>query len=684
MSMSIQPTNRLSGESSPYLLQHAHNPVDWYPWSDEALQKAKKENKPILLSIGYATCHWCHVMEKESFEDVEVAEYMNRHFINIKVDREERPDLDLTYMEAAQLMTGQGGWPLNCFLTPELHPFFAGTYFPPEPRYNRPSWMQVLNSIAKAWAEQPHSLIEHGLRVSRKISETDAELIKQARVEFPNIAQEEVSERLLNILDFEKGGMRGAPKFPAFPLIDYCLHAGYIYQNEKLLQHALFSLGEMVKGGIYDPIDGGICRYSVDDSWEIPHFEKMLYDNSALLHSLAIAYRMDKNLEWKIIGEDICRFLEDCLSGNQGGFYAGLDADSEGVEGKYYSWQKSEIFQAAGEQKGFLELVFHWPEKGIFEGEHLLIRKDTWESLALEHQTSVDEFLKQWFLVRRKIRSRRLLRIPPARDEKYVTAWNALAVKGLASFGAAVGNSELIQRAKNTLAFIETGLRRNGKLMRTKTNNVFGPAAFLEDYAYLLDAYLEMAAISASDAYYVKAERVLEEIFENFERDDQGMFCFVQQSKLEPIPQKNALFDMPLPSANSVIGMSMLKLGIRNNRTEWIEIANEMAAAVSPAIKKYSGSLPSWGKLNLYISNGLPEYRVTGEAMDEMVKLINKSFIGEAVVQTDTDSGYGIPKAKNVPGKIEAQLIMCKNYVCRNSVSLNDDVTAAIKQHLLE
>ena len=449
-------SNQLIHETSPYLLQHAHNPVNWYPWGNDALQKAKEENKPILVSIGYAACHWCHVMERESFEDEATAAIMNEHFINIKIDREERPDLDHIYMDAVQAMTGSGGWPLNVFLTPEAKPFYGGTYFPPKRAFNRPSWQETLFGVVNAFKEkrneidaQAENLTDHLLQSNsfglQKMEEQDVLVAGKTKEAFENI---------MKSADRVWGGFGNAPKFPQTFSIQYLLRHYHIYKNEEALSQALLTLERMLDGGIYDQAGGGFARYSTDAEWFVPHFEKMLYDNALLISVLCEAYQLTRYDRYRDIIEETMEFIKREMTDPGGGFYSALDADSEGVEGKFYVWSFEEIEKILGKDASIFAAYFDITKEGNWEGTNILRSKEPLALFASENKINPLKLKKLIREGKEKILAHREKRVRPLLDDKIILGWNALMNTACSKAFSATGNEEYRQLAIGNMQFL--------------------------------------------------------------------------------------------------------------------------------------------------------------------------------------------------------------------------------------
>lgn len=546
--------NRLAEQSSPYLLQHAENPVDWYAWGPEALSEAADRDVPILLSIGYSSCHWCHVMAHESFEDESTAAFMNEHFVNIKVDREERPDIDAIYMEAAQAMSGHGGWPLTAFLTPGQVPFFAGTYFPPEPRPNMPSFMQLMESIVEVWANQRE-------QVDARSDQLIAQLSMTARLKAPDdpIATEHVEAAVASLresYDAQLGGFGGAPKFPPHSVLEFLLGRPDTADRELALE----TLRKMAAGGIHDQIGGGFSRYSVDARWHIPHFEKMLYDNALLARAYLHA--------WQLTGEDgfasVCRDTLDWMLGEmqcpEGGFASALDADSVDEhghleEGAYYAWEIDELREiiesAAPGHVGDLFLYWGVIDHGEFEGKNVLFVN------APERKPDAAIYEE----VRRAIWQRRQTRPRPARDDKRIASWNALALAALAEAGAVLGEPRYGDAAVKCAEFIERELAlEGGRMRRSWTESGPGPAGYLEDNAYCAAAYLTLYEVGGDERWFVRARELADAAIEHFEDAELGGFFTVASDHERLLVRRKDIEDNPIPSGNSAIALTLLRL----------------------------------------------------------------------------------------------------------------------------
>jgi uncharacterized protein YyaL (SSP411 family) len=528
--------NRLANETSPYLLQHKDNPVDWYPWGEEALARARDEDRPILLSIGYSACHWCHVMERESFEDEETARLMNERFVSIKLDREERPDIDSIYMEACQAMTGHGGWPLNVFLSPEQVPFYAGTYFPPEPRQGMPSWRQVLEAVAAAWDERREEIREGGQRIAEQLQ--GGARLRPSGEDFDPRSLDHAVENLRATFDAANGGFGGAPKFPPASALELLLRRG---ETEMAAQ----TLRAMASGGMYDQVGGGFARYSVDAHWLVPHFEKMLYDNALLARAYLHGWQVTGEQLFRDVTEETLDWALRELRGPEGGFMSALDADSEGVEGKFYVWGLDELVDLAGEDAA---AWFGATSRGNFEGANIPVRGP-----------GEPEGRGEW---RRRLYEARARRVWPAIDGKRLTSWNALMIAALAEAGAVLGREDYLDAARDCAGFVLAELREgDGRLLRSWKDGQARLNAYLEDHAYLVEALLTLYESSFEPRWFAAAREIADAMIERFADSEHGGFFETSSDHERLLARRKDLEDHPIPSGNSSAAYALLRLG---------------------------------------------------------------------------------------------------------------------------
>jgi uncharacterized protein len=578
--------NHLIHETSPYLLQHAHNPVDWYPWGEEAFEKARRENKPILLSIGYSACHWCHVMAHESFENEAIAELMNEHFVNIKVDREERPDLDQIYMNAVQMMTHHGGWPMTVFLTPEAVPFYGGTYYPPQDRYNIPGFPRVLIGVADAFRERQNDIRETGtslINELRRLSETSGS-------DHP-IEKELLDAAYAGIVknyDSTNGGFGGAPKFPPAMTLEFLLRTYVRTGNREALQMVSHTCRKMASGGMYDQLGGGFHRYSTDARWLVPHFEKMLYDN-ALLSRLYLHYFQISEQEWaREVVAGILDYVLRQMTHPEGGFYSTQDADSEGHEGKFFVWDIEEIRNALGETAAswFCD-YYDITEAGNFEGKNIPNVTRSLEELAVAHNISVAELQRSLNESRRILFELRELRVKPDRDEKLLTAWNGLMMASFAEAGVVLNRPDYTDAARRNAEFVLSNLRADGGLLRTWKDGRAKFNAYLEDYAFLAEGLLTLFETTGEFRWFKEALTLTDRMVEEFWDDDGGGFFFTGKSHESLIVRSKDYFDNATPSGNSVAAIALLRLAALTGLENYQNLVTAVLREVGDQARRY-------------------------------------------------------------------------------------------------
>jgi len=581
-----QFTNHLINETSPYLLQHAHNPVDWYPWGDEAFEIARRENKPVLLSIGYSACHWCHVMAHESFEDEEIAKLMNESFVNIKVDREERPDLDQIYMNAVQMMTHHGGWPMTVFLTPDAVPFYGGTYFPPQDRYNMPGFPRVLIGVAEAYRDKQD-----------EIRETSASLINELRrLSITNGSDHPIETELLDAAyvgvvrnyDSINGGFGGAPKFPPAMTLEFLLRTYVRTGNHEALEMVKYTCSKMANGGMYDQIGGGFHRYSTDARWLVPHFEKMLYDN-ALLSRLYLHYcQVSGEQSARETAEGILDYVLREMTHPDGGFYSTQDADSEGHEGKFFVWEIKEIHETLGDKDAAaFSAYYNLTEAGNFEGKNIPNVTRTKEAVAQSLEISEAELEASLQESRRKLFKLRETRIKPDRDEKILTAWNGLMLASFAEAGVILNRPDYTDAARRNAEFVLSNLREDGRLLRTWKDGQAKFNAYLEDYAFLSEGLLTLFETTGEQRWLKESLALADRMIEEFWDDESGGFYFTGKSHESLIVRSKDYFDNATPSGNSVAAMVLLRLAALTGRENYGNLATAVLREIGDQIRRY-------------------------------------------------------------------------------------------------
>lgn len=643
--------NRLIHSASPYLLQHAHNPVDWFEWGTEALQKAKAEDKPILVSIGYSSCHWCHVMERESFENKDIAQIMNEFFICIKVDREERPDIDHIYMDAVQAMQQNGGWPLNVFLTPEQKPFFGGTYFPPR------NWAQLLHQISKAFRERRAEIDESAEDLKNHLLTSDVTRFAQtpSKVSVENL--EEMFNKLMARFDLTRGGLDKAPKFVMPSIWQWLLRYHVLSKNEKALQMVMLTLRQVACGGIYDQLAGGFARYSVDGDWFAPHFEKMLYDNAQLLSLYSEAYTVTQDPLFKQTVFETIDWLEREMTHPEGGFYSALDADSEGIEGKYYTWTETELDEILGADASIIKQYYHSSESGNWEhGRSILYRNP--ESIQQPEPIELKTIKQKLLLARSR-------RIRPGLDDKVVTAWNAMTISGLIDSFRAFNQEHFLKLALDNIAFLEAYLIENGKVYRTFKNKHSETEGFLEDYAYLIQAYTNLYQVTFNEGWLYKAGYWCEYAIKNFFDQHDNFFHFSSATAEQLIARKKEVFDNVIPASNSVMARNLQVLATLLDKPSWSVLAEKMITSISALIISEPAYMSNWGMAMLEYTQGFSEIVISGDQALAYVRQIQKNFLPFSVM-AGTLSRSDLPLL-NGRGAIAGRTIIyvCKNQVCK-------------------
>ena len=595
-------TNALINETSPYLLQHAHNPVDWNPWGDEALRKASAEDKPILLSIGYSACHWCHVMERESFENEEIAKLMNENFVNIKVDREERPDLDQIYMNAVQMMTGHGGWPMTMFLTPKGVPFYGGTYFPPEDRYNMPGFPRVLLSVAEAYRSQPDQVAHTSTALLGELRRVG--LAAPSSEMLTTDLLDASFRRLASNYDPKNGGFGSAPKFPPAMTIEFFMHMRYRNGSVEALEMIEHTCRKMAEGGMYDQLGGGFHRYSVDAKWLVPHFEKMLYDNALLSRVYLHLYQLTKDVTAKRIAEETLDYVAREMTDPGGGFYSTQDADSEGEEGKFFVWSKSDVVSALGRQDAevFCD-YFDVTEEGNFEGHNILHVTAPVEEVATRHNVAVEKAKEIVARGRKVLFQIREQRVKPARDEKVLTGWNGLMLASFAEASAILDREDYRRIAEANADFILTSLYRDELLLRTWKAGEAKFNGYLEDYACLIEGLICLYEATGTLKWLQAAIKLTDKMIEEFWDDQDGGFFFTGKSHEELIVRSKDFLDNATPSGNSVTAFALQKLALLTGNERYKRYATTILRLLGDQIRRYPSAF-SWALcgLDFYLS----------------------------------------------------------------------------------
>ncbi|MDQ3219414.1 MAG: thioredoxin domain-containing protein [Acidobacteriota bacterium] len=665
-------TNHLINESSPYLLQHAHNPVDWYPWGNEAFEKAKAEDKPLLVSIGYSACHWCHVMEHESFEDEATAAIMNEHFVNIKVDMEERPDVDQIYMTFVQLTTGRGGWPMNVFLTPEKLPFFGGTYFPPAARYNMPSFQNVLMSVADAYKTKRDELLHSANDILGEMRRVGISEFAPSGLTTEQL--DSAFQSFVRSFDSANGGFGGAPKFPPAMSLEFLLRYYKRTGNSNALEMVRKTCEKMAEGGIYDQLGGGFHRYAVDAIWLVPHFEKMLYDNAQLIRVYLHMFQITKEDFYKRVATETLEYVKREMLDKSGGFYSTQDADSEGVEGKFFVWTPQEIEGILGEKDAqIFNFYYDVSEEGNFEESNILNVNYTISSAAKALKVTgqnLDEVLKHGS---EKLFAERESRIKPFRDEKILTAWNGLMLAAFAEASAILENEEYLEIAKRNADFVIGNMQENGRLLRTWKDGKAKLNGYIEDYANFADGLVELYQVSGETRYLLEAKRLADLMITEFWDEETGGFFFTSNDHEELIVRNKDFYDNATPAGNSVAADVLLKLSKLLGEEKYERFASTVLRLVAPQIDRHpQGFGRALSAIEFYLSQA-KEIVVIGEPGNELLQEIWKKFIPNKVVVISDDSKTDaelIPLLRErsmIDGKTTAYV--CENFVCQKPVT---------------
>lgn len=672
--------NRLISETSPYLLQHAHNPVDWYPWCDDALKRAVSENKPIFLSVGYSACHWCHVMEHESFENEEIAKIMNDNFVCIKVDREERPDIDDIYQKACQMATGQGGWPLSVFLTPDKKPFYAGTYFPVLDSYGRPGFGSILLQLAQAWREKPEDV--------KKAAEGFMETLRKADVVSVPAALEktildEGAVNLLSIADNAYGGFGNAPKFPNAANLSFLLRYGKISKVTKFNEFVLRTLTRMAKGGIFDQIGGGFHRYSTDARWLVPHFEKMLYDNALLPIVYAEAYQQTKDpLYLEVIRKTLGFVLREMRS-DEGGFYSALDADSEGEEGKYYVWKKKEIQDVLGNDADAFCMYYDVTDGGNFEGHTILNNSINISTVAFQCGMTVDRIRQIVSAGEKKLLEVRAGRVRPGLDDKVLTSWNALMISSLARCYRVTDDMLYLEAAERCVDFVERNLMRNGVLLRTYKGGQAKLRGYLEDYAYFINSLVDVFEVNPEARYLDLAQRLAEYMIAHFWDGEHSSFYFTADDHERLIIRPKNNYDLSMPSGNSVAAGALLRLYHLTLQKEFLEVATKIMISFGTlAAENPFGFGHLLNTIYMYL-HGPIEITFLGTRNKEMYDCVTKKFLPECILVNvkSKEQLSGLSNRAFFAGKqFEDRdvVFVCKNFSCSRPLLTVSDVEALL------
>ena len=666
-------TNRLIHETSPYLLQHAHNPVDWYAWGEEALQRAQREDKPILLSIGYSACHWCHVMERESFENERIAQAMNDNFVNIKVDREERPDLDQIYMGAVQAMTGSGGWPLTVFLLPTGEPFFGGTYFPNEDRYGRPGFPKVLAIVLDAYRQKRGEVIQNAQRLAEYINGS----VQPPSQELPETSLLEQAFRTLGSrFDTRQGGFGPAPKFPPSMNIDFLLRYTYRYRDELALHMAVFTLDKMAYGGMYDQAGGGFHRYSTDENWLVPHFEKMLYDNALLARVYVDAFRATRKPLYKRIAEETLDYVVREMRAPHGGFYSAQDADSEGVEGKFYVWSAGEFRSVLGSDAELLAHYFGVSEEGNFEHQNILNVSRPPDVFSKLEQISPQELEAKVQSAKAKLYEARETRVKPGRDEKILTDWNGLMLRAFADAAFYLKRHDYKRVAIENAEFLLGKLWDGTRLLHSFKDGRARFNGYLDDYANFADGLLSLYSLTFDYRWLESAQAIVERMIAEFWDDESGGFFFTGKSHETLISRTKDFFDNATPSGNSVAADVLVRLAVLVDRADYRDRSQKVFQSCLNLMKQYpSGFGRMLSGVDFYLGPSR-EVALAGEP-EQYLEILRAQYLPRTIVAAGGDLRVPLLKDRStVAGKPTAYV--CENYTCRQPVTEVADFEAQL------
>ncbi len=631
--------NILSESSSPYLLQHANNPVHWQTWSPEILELAKSQNKIILVSIGYSACHWCHVMEHECFEDQQVADFMNEHFINVKVDREERPDVDNVYMTAVQIMQKQGGWPLNCFTLPDGRPIHGGTYFP------KPEWLHLLRGLVDVFKNNPQKVEEYASNLAEGLRQSSLIPKKEVPSKFSAFDSQELVQRWTKKFDLREGGANHAPKFPLPNNYSFLFKYAYLNKHEGTMSHCLQTLDKMCRGGIYDQIGGGFSRYSVDMLWKVPHFEKMLYDNGQLLSLYADAYAVTKKEEYQRVLEQTVNWMAEEMLAPDGGIYAALDADSEGEEGKYYCWSEKELLEELSEDQAWALKYFEVNERGFWESnKYILLRRRSDQQWANDFGWSLEEFHKRLDEVMHQLKDKRSKRVRPGTDNKRITSWNAIALSGLLRTNEVLGDvqSELLQKATADF-LLGKMMTKDGRLNRIYNDGKVEVEGFLEDYAFTIQALIDLHQNTLEQEYLTKAEVLMEYCLQEFSDEKSGLFYFVSKES-ELINRNIEIHDNVMPSPNGVMAKNLFFLSVLNDKPEYKKRAEQMLANVLDNMTQFGASFSNWADLHMWMSRNFYTIKVSNQLSKKEWRGLKEMYLPNILFNSElsTDKSFQV------------------------------------------
>lgn len=648
--------NKLEREASPYLQQHKNNPVHWYPWGKEALDKALESNKLLIVSIGYSACHWCHVMERESFEDQEVADVMNRDFISIKVDREERPDIDQVYMTAVQLMTEQGGWPLNCICLPDGRPLYGGTYF------RKSDWVNILEQLVTLWNEQPETAYNYAGRLTEGIIKSDELPINPVPTGYEKHQLDAIVVPWIKQFDKKHGGYARAPKFPLPNNWQFFLRYGALFDDQEVSSHTHFTLRKMALGGIYDQIGGGFARYAVDKRWHVPHFEKMLYDNGQLVSLYTEAYQQRPDPLYKRVVFETLDWVKREMQDPNGGFYCALDADSEGVEGKYYTFTEQEFNTVLGSDAELFKAYYNVLPQGNWEGTNILEVSDDADRLAAESGFEAQEWEDYLNECKKKLLYYRYQRVRPGLDNKMLASWNAMMLKGYLDAYRVFGEEEHLAMALHNARFILVHLVHNkGYLLHQPASGDSFILGFLDDYAFVIEAFISLYEATFDLEWLYRARDWANEAINDFYHAEQGLFYYTSVHAERLIARKMEVLDNVIPSSNSVMARQLHKLGLLFDKNDYSELSGQLLANMLPQMKSYGSSYSNWGIRLMEEIVGFSEIAITGPEIGRMRRELDAHFVPNKVLLGGQQENLPLLVGKIGEGN---NIYVCRNKSC--------------------
>ncbi len=670
--------NNLINETSPYLLQHAHNPVKWYAWNDEALKKARDENKPIFLSIGYSACHWCHVMAHESFENDEVAKFMNENFVNIKVDREERPDIDDIYQKVCQIATGQGGWPLSIFLTPDQKPFYVGTYFPVLDSYGRPGFGSICRQLSQAWKEKPKDVIKSSENFLSTLQKTES---ARTLSKLDGTILDEAAMNLFQLGDSTFGGFGSAPKFPNAANVSFLFRYAKLSGLSKFNEFALKTLNKMAKGGIFDQIGGGFHRYSTDAKWLVPHFEKMLYDNALIPVNYVEAYQITKDPFYLEVLQKTLDFVLREMTSPEGGFYSAYDADSEGVEGKFYVWKKSQIREILGSDADLFCLYYDVTDGGNWEGDNILCNNLNISAVAFNFGISEERVREVLQSCSEKLLKIRSTRIPPGLDDKILVSWNSLMITAFAKGYRVTNEKKYLDAAKNCIDFIENNLFVDGKLLRTYKNGTAKIDGYLDDYSYFVNALLDVFEIEPESKYLELSLKLGNYMIDHFWDPENASFFMTSDDHEKLIIRPKNNYDLSLPSGNSVSASVLLRLYHMSQEQNFLAVTTKIIESQAQmAAENPFGFGYLLNTISIYLQKPV-EITVINTENSEICKSLLTDYLPNSFLTTIQNSNQlkNLSRYPFFAGKLfedKTTVFVCKNFSCSLPLHTIDEINS--------